>query len=177
MHRNGDGNGSREAEVVMAGPRRTYSAGDDDRGGGLLARLRGLRGRRLKIAVVTGLLAFVVAVAALTLPELIFGGSVSSSGRTTIFGGGSDSAEDKARDGDRDTDGGGSSQQDGEQTDPTQPRDSSEEAPEEAPAAPEATQPAPRTEPAPPEETQPAPPEGGGGTPVPQVPAPAPPTP
>lgn len=45
----------------------------------------------LKLALVTGLLAFVIAVAALTLPELIFGGAVSSGNSTTFFGGGSSS--------------------------------------------------------------------------------------
>ena len=39
------------------------------------------------IAVVTGLLAFAVAAAALTLPELVAGDSVTGDGRTTLFGG------------------------------------------------------------------------------------------
>jgi hypothetical protein len=42
----------------------------------------------LKIAVITGLVAFLIAAAVLTLPELIFGGAVSSHHSTTLFGGG-----------------------------------------------------------------------------------------
>jgi hypothetical protein len=169
--RNGDGNGNGRADVVMAGPRRTYSAGDE-KGGGLWQRLRALRGRRLKIAVVTGLLAFVVAVAAVTLPELIFGGSPSGD-RTTFFGGSSSSSQDE---GDRDRDGSGD--QDERQTDPSQPQDSSEPAPEETEPAPQEEAPAPEeTEPAPSSGGQPAPPEEGGGTPAPPVPAPQVPTP
>jgi hypothetical protein len=42
-----------------------------------------------KVWIATGLAAFAIAAAVLTLPELIFGGSVASSHRTTFFGGGS----------------------------------------------------------------------------------------
>jgi hypothetical protein len=50
-------------------------------------RERGTR-RRWKLAVVTGLLACVIAIAAMTLPELVAGRSVvSGSHHTTIFGG------------------------------------------------------------------------------------------
>jgi hypothetical protein len=41
----------------------------------------------LRIAFVTAVVAFVIAIAALTLPELIFGGSLASHARTTFFGG------------------------------------------------------------------------------------------
>lgn len=41
----------------------------------------------LKVALVTGLIAFLLAAAALTLPELLFGGSVASKSHTTFFGG------------------------------------------------------------------------------------------
>lgn len=41
-----------------------------------------------RVVIATGLAAFVVAVGALTLPELIFGGAVANGDRTTIFGGG-----------------------------------------------------------------------------------------
>lgn len=41
-----------------------------------------------RVAIATGLLAFVIAAAALTLPELLFGGAVANSHRTTLFGGG-----------------------------------------------------------------------------------------
>jgi hypothetical protein len=49
----------------------------------------GAIGRRpsLKIAVATGVVAFAIAAAALTLPELIFGGAVANNRKTTIFGG------------------------------------------------------------------------------------------
>jgi hypothetical protein len=41
-----------------------------------------------KLAIATGLAAFAIAVAVLTLPELIFGGAVANTHRTTFFGGG-----------------------------------------------------------------------------------------
>jgi hypothetical protein len=47
----------------------------------------------LKIALITGLVAFVIAIAALTLPELIFGGAISSHHSTTFFGGGGSSSK------------------------------------------------------------------------------------
>lgn len=47
-----------------------------------------LRPVHLKIALATALAAFAIAVAVLTLPELLFGGSLASHGRTTFFGGG-----------------------------------------------------------------------------------------
>jgi hypothetical protein len=43
----------------------------------------------LKVALITGLVGFALAAAALTLPELIFGGAISSHHSTTLFGGGS----------------------------------------------------------------------------------------
>jgi hypothetical protein len=58
--------------------------------------IHGRRRRRLlhpKVWVATGLAAFAIAVAVLTLPELIFGGAVASNHRTTYFGGGSSSAK------------------------------------------------------------------------------------
>lgn len=42
---------------------------------------------RLKIALVTAALAFIIAVAVLTLPELIFGKAVATQRHTTFFGG------------------------------------------------------------------------------------------
>jgi uncharacterized membrane protein YvlD (DUF360 family) len=54
------------------------------------------RPMHLKIALVTGLVAFVIAAAALTLPELIFGGAISSHHSTTLFGGSSKSKSDKS---------------------------------------------------------------------------------
>jgi hypothetical protein len=49
----------------------------------------------LKIALITGLAAFAIAAAALTLPELIFGGAISSHHDTTLFGGGSSKSTKK----------------------------------------------------------------------------------
>jgi len=42
-----------------------------------------------RLAAITGLLAFVVAALAITVPELVLGGSVAGKGSTTVFGGGS----------------------------------------------------------------------------------------
>jgi hypothetical protein len=51
-------------------------------------RVYGARGHKWKLALVTGLLAAVVAVAALTVPELVTGRSIVSPGKkTTAFGG------------------------------------------------------------------------------------------
>jgi hypothetical protein len=46
-----------------------------------------------KVWMATGLAAFAIAVALLTLPELIFGGAVANNRRTTYFGGGSSSTK------------------------------------------------------------------------------------
>jgi hypothetical protein len=48
-----------------------------------------------KVWLVTGAVAFTIAAAALTLPELIFGGAVATKHRTTLFGGGSSSTRTK----------------------------------------------------------------------------------
>lgn len=64
------------------------------------ARLESMgRKRRIhpKVWLATGLTAFAVAVAALTLPELIFGGAVATSHRTTFFGGGKSNATKKTK--------------------------------------------------------------------------------
>jgi hypothetical protein len=45
-----------------------------------------------RVWIATGMAAFLIAVAVLTLPELIFGGAVASGGRTTYFGGGRSSS-------------------------------------------------------------------------------------
>jgi hypothetical protein len=47
-----------------------------------------IRRVHIRAALITAALAFVIAAAVLTLPELVFGGSVASHGRTTFFGGG-----------------------------------------------------------------------------------------
>jgi uncharacterized membrane protein YvlD (DUF360 family) len=56
---------------------------------GSTPRSRVRRPVHLKVALITGVVAFVIAAAALTLPELIFGGAISSHHSTTLFGGGS----------------------------------------------------------------------------------------
>jgi hypothetical protein len=48
-----------------------------------------------KVWIATGLAAFAIAVAVVTLPELIFGGAVATNHRTTIFGGGGGSSSTK----------------------------------------------------------------------------------
>ena len=74
-------NGSGDAPPV-----RVYGR---ERSGGLVTAARRVHP---KVWLATGLVAFAVAVAALTLPELIFGGAVASEERTTFFGG-SDTSE------------------------------------------------------------------------------------
>ena len=65
-----------------AGPIRVYRTGGGSGNGG------SWRNRiHPKVAIATAAIAFAIAAAALTLPELVFGGSVASHGRTTFFGG------------------------------------------------------------------------------------------
>jgi hypothetical protein len=72
-------------EGLEPGPVKVYSSSSNR----VLAK-PGRRRLHLKIAIVTGLVAFLIAALALTLPELIFGGSVTGGKRhTTYFGGGS----------------------------------------------------------------------------------------
>jgi cytoskeletal protein RodZ len=77
----------------------------------------------LKIALVTGLVAFLIAAAALTLPELIFGGAVSSHHSTTLFGGGSgkSSGKNSGTEGDKGQSTQPDQQQGGRQTTPATP--------------------------------------------------------
>ena len=71
----------------------TASNGNGQGADEALERIRSLGGtsrRRIlhpKVWIATGLAAFAIAVAVLTLPELIFGGAVATNHRTTIFGG------------------------------------------------------------------------------------------
>jgi hypothetical protein len=51
-------------------------------------RSRGWGRIQPRVVIATGLAAFAIAAAALTLPELIFGGAVATTHRTTFFGGG-----------------------------------------------------------------------------------------
>src|SRR3954470_10515663 len=57
-----------------------------------------------RFVIATGLAAFLIAAAALTLPELLFGGAVANSHRTTIFGGGSSTTTQKAEPAEQQTD-------------------------------------------------------------------------
>jgi hypothetical protein len=83
----GDGNGDHAAAVddVTLTPIRTYGG----------SRRRPIH---LKVALVTGLLAFVIGALALTLPELLFGGAVGSGRSTTLFSGNS-SSKSSSKDG------------------------------------------------------------------------------
>jgi hypothetical protein len=110
----------------------------------------GPRSRRRKIAYGavfgTAALAFVIAVAALTLPELVAGGSVGKNdGRTTLFGGGKDKDERDSQ-----------TPQDTAPDDEARPEEEQEQQPttpeEEQPTTPEEEPPA---EEPPPEETAP----------------------
>jgi hypothetical protein len=78
-----------------AGPIRVYRAGGGDGG-----RNGGSWRNRIhpKVAIATAAIAFAMAAAVLTLPELVFGGSVASHGKTTFFGGGSHKSTNKNAD-------------------------------------------------------------------------------
>ncbi len=113
------------------------------------------RRRALRLAVLTGLVAFVIGAVALTTGELVLGGAVGGGERTTVFGGSDRRSSDRDRD-------------DGPAT--TEGRTVTETVP--APATdgetvPEATEPAPTT-------TTPTEPAPGRTTPT--VPAPTTPT-
>jgi hypothetical protein len=128
-------------------------------GGRAFARLRVFRSKRfhLRMALITGLLAFLIAVFALTVPELIVGDSVGSGGGTTLFGGGD--ASDEGSEPSEDAEGGTSAPSpDGEAPAPSSGQQP-EAQPEEAPA-PEEEPPA-EEPPSQPVQPQVAPPSGG----------------
>jgi uncharacterized membrane protein YvlD (DUF360 family) len=118
----------------------------------------------LKIALITGLVAFLIAAAALTLPELIFGGAVSSHHSTTLFGGSGKSDTEKDQKGE------GDGKDGGDQSDQPSPNDQQTTPATPAPTPDEPTQtattPAPTTEQPAPQTTQQQP------SPVPTTPAP-----
>jgi uncharacterized membrane protein YvlD (DUF360 family) len=148
-----------QGDVLLTHPRRTY--GSANRG---VQRGFPLRGRPLKIAIATGLLAFVIAAVVLTVPELVFGGAVSSGHSTTLFGGNSSSKSDKKK-------------QDQNSNTQTQTTPQSQTQTTTTPSAttPQAT---PTTQQQTPTTTQPQQTPGGGATPAPQQsPAPAAPSP
>jgi hypothetical protein len=80
---------------AVRGGERPYPAGDVPRptpgdralGTGPVRTYGRRRKLRIGLALATGVVAFAVALVALTVPELIFGGSVVSKGGTTFFGG------------------------------------------------------------------------------------------
>ena len=149
---------------VEPGPVKVYSSGTNRRP--REPRERGGDNRRVKIAVVTGLIGFLIAAAVLTLPELLFGGSVTGGSRdTTYFGGSTKSSSDTKNESDGSSDGqsdtpadeqdSGSDSGGGQDTAPPdsgsgQPAPDSEgPAPDTQTPAPAPSQPAPQTPSAP----------------------------
>jgi hypothetical protein len=146
-----------EGEARTTGGERSLGSRSRD----LLERVRaGLTPKRTRIALVTGLLAFVAAAAVLTLPELLFGGSVSGDRDTTLFGGG---GKDEERNGKQDRDGGGSGdgRDGGSEDSPGSPPSGGDQPEETQPPPseppPEEEQPPPSPAPQPPSEPQPLP--------------------
>jgi hypothetical protein len=158
-------------EGVEAGPVRVYSSGTnkrpralDDDAGSPSPRRR----LHLKVAVITGLIAFLIAAAALTLPELLFGSSVSGGGRnTTYFGGGSETKDKgESQDGNSDNQSDEPTQQDSGSGDDGQDQPSQDSGGDEPETTtpettPDSQDPAPAPTPAP-----------APQTPTPQAPAP-----
>lgn len=145
-----------------AGPIRVYRTGGGTGNG------RGWRNRiNPKVAVATAAIAFAIAAAALTLPELVFGGSVASHGRTTFFGGGHHNSTTKKSDKTRTT----PTTSDQTQSTPTVTVTTPQQAP--AQTAPQTTTPTPAT---PTPGTQTPAPSGGAppssGTTTPGTPTP-----
>lgn len=151
-------------DVLLTGERRVYGSS----GGAGGSRLARLRGKPLKVAVVTGLLAFAVAAVVLTVPELVFGGAATSHHRTTLFGGGSGKKDERKADQPNRQDGSQSPSQGGAA--PAQPQDGGSQTPT---APPTQTAPAPQQQP-PSGGSAPAPSDSGGAAP--QQPAPSSPT-
>lgn len=152
-------------EGVEPGPVRVYGSGSAKR---VVGRRRKLP---FKLAIVTGLIGFVIAAAALTLPELIFGGSVVGGQRdTTYFGGGGGSSA-TTRD---------KKATDQQSTDKTTPQQTTTDTTPSTPTTTGTqTTPAPSGSPPPTTTGQTAPPPSTSTTPAPtpSVPAPTPPTP
>jgi hypothetical protein len=125
---------------VEAGPVRVYSSGTNKRPRATSASPR--RRLHLKIAVITGLIAFLIAAAALTLPELLFGGSVAGSHRSTTYFGGGSSSSDKSKSEDNSGDNqDGSSSQDQQQDQSPSDSGSSQQPDQSTPTSPDSTTP------------------------------------
>ena len=113
----GDGRPTRAAEPVVAAGREPAAP----------VRVYRRRGLDVRVALVTGLLAFLVAAAVLTIPEIVAGEAVGGKGRTTLFSGGDDRERDRggdrggdrdAKDGDPSRDGGDPDRQPADQKEP-----------------------------------------------------------
>jgi hypothetical protein len=125
-----------------------------------------LNGRHLRIALITGVLAFAIGAVVLTGTELLAGGSVGGGDRPTLVGGGKDrqaSGDEQTSPSEPDT------SQDGEaQQEPVPDQAPSEEAPQSGRPAPA---PEEQDEPAPAPEATPAPAEPeAGAAPAPEAP-------
>jgi hypothetical protein len=72
-----EGAAAQDVRIYSSGSQKVRTGG----GGGARRKLH------LKVALVTGLIAFLIGAAFLTLPEIIFGGSVTGQHSTTYFGG------------------------------------------------------------------------------------------
>jgi hypothetical protein len=80
----------RERQRVVSGPPQPAGRTEIPEGPGQIRVYRTPSNRRrfqAKVVVVTAVVAFAIATAILTLPELVFGGSLASHARTTFFGG------------------------------------------------------------------------------------------
>jgi len=129
--------------------------------------------RRWKLAIATGLLAFLIAVAAMTLPELVAGHSVvSTSHDTTIFGGRRHPSPTTTKTEQKKT----TSTDETVTTDKQQPQDTTSTAQQTTTTTPvQPVQPAPQSSPAPQTQTQTQPPPATATQPPPtpqQQPAP-----
>jgi hypothetical protein len=135
---------------------------DEDEAGPVRTYGRPRRRLHLRIALITGAIAFLIAAVAITVPELIFGGSVTGDRKTTLLGG---RDRDAARDAEPERD--ADDQLDSESRDdpserrppPDEPSDrprDEEPAPDER--QPEPSQPPPSGEPPPQQPQTPAPP-------------------
>ncbi|HEX8857147.1 MAG TPA: hypothetical protein VF752_16250 [Thermoleophilaceae bacterium] len=138
------------------------NGGSSSGNGGGVTIYRPRRNLHVKAAIATGLVAFVIGALVLTVPELVFGGSVTTGSRTTLFGGGHSSA---SRDRQKTT-------TQPEQTQPQQNPQSSPTptTPAEPPAQTAPAQPPAQTAPAP----QATPPPSNGGSAPPAQSAPTP---
>lgn len=161
---------SQRDDGLEPGPVRVYSSGSRRRPPGLGESPR--RKLNPKVAVVTGLIAFLIAAVVLTVPELVFGGSVGGGDRsTTYFGGGEETSErGESQDGDsRDGQPDGPTQPGQDPEAPVAPGGGSGSAPGGEEPAPTPDQPTPPTPTTPPEAPTQPPPEspsqGGSSSP------------